>query len=1134
MALFPTKQLTPIPAATFIFFLLLLVSPCAPFVRSDFVSLKVSPSEFIGSVRTVDDVLQNVTSTLKSEFSNVNNDFRVSDAISACLDLLDLSTDELSWSISAVESPQGKHNSTGNLSSDLRTWLSAALANTDTCMDGFEGSSGNVKGLISTGIDQANWLLQKILTQVKNPVLDYFTGSRSSRGKFPSWVDAGDKMLLQRNGVQADAVVATDGTANFTKVMDAVQAAPEYTMKRYVIYIKKGVYNENVEINKKKWNLVMIGDGMDATVITGNLSRTENLTTFRTATFAVNGRGFIARDISFRNTAGPERNQAVALRSNSDLSVFYRCGVSGYQDSLYAHSLRQFYRECKISGTVDFIFGHASAVFQNCSLLVKKGLPNQKNTITAQGKTDPTKPSGFSIQFCNISADYDLLPSVNTTSTYLGRPWKAYSTTIFMQSYISDVLRPEGWLEWNGSLYLDTLYYSEYNNYGPGAKLDNRVKWPGYHMINDSSQALNFTVANLIFGNLWLPSTGDFDLITERRRNEQRKKLRKKILIGVVSAVLLACIVGAAAFVVVRRTGRGSDTKNATPVEQTTAPRVGQNSRLVQMICGAAEYKSKCESTLGEVLKKDPKLEQPKDLVLVSMQLADNEVNKALNQISQMNFASEQEKGAYEDCKQLFKDAKEELGFSITEVGENDVGSLSSKAPELNNWLSAVMSYQQTCIDGFPEGELKNKLMSTFSESKELVSNSLAVVAQVSSFFAIFKGAGNIHLPWLNNGDAPAPAPAPASGLGSDPFSGFAFAPGLSPAPGSAPGPVPSWADLVPTWTGSVPTWAGPSELKGSDEKLTPNVTVAQDGSGKFKTVSEALAAIPETYVGRYVVYVKEGVYDETVTVTKKMVNLTMFGDGMQKSIITGNKNFVDGVRTFQTASFVVLGDGFLGKDMGFRNTAGAEKHQAVAARVQADQAVFFNCAFEGYQDTLYAQTHRQFYRDCVISGTIDFIFGDASAVFQNCTIVFRKPLGNQQNIVTAQGRIDKRENTGFVLQKCVIKADDQLVAAKENIKNYLGRPWKEYSRTIIMETEIGDLIHPDGWLPWEGNFALNTLYYGEYNNNGVGANTNARVSWPGRKVINKDEATRYTVEAFLQGTWINGTGVPAKLGLYN
>lgn len=229
---------------------------------------------------------------------------------------------------------------------------------------------------------------------------------------------------------------------------------------------------------------------------------------------AVKGKGFIARDMTFENTAGAEKHQAVALRSDSDLSVYYRCSMRGYQDTLYPHTNRQFYRECRISGTVDFIFGDATVVFQNCQILVKKGLPNQKNTITAQGRKDPAQPTGFSIQFSNISADSDLLQasnSVNSSSTtlsYLGRPWKQYSRTIIMKSYISNAIRAEGWLEWNGDFALDTLYYGEYMNYGPGGSLDRRVKWPGYHRLNSSAEAANFTVTEFIAGNLWLPATG--------------------------------------------------------------------------------------------------------------------------------------------------------------------------------------------------------------------------------------------------------------------------------------------------------------------------------------------------------------------------------------------------------------------------------------------------------------------------------------------------------------------------------------------------------------------------------------------------------------------------------------------------
>ncbi|KAJ1418761.1 Pectinesterase, catalytic [Sesbania bispinosa] len=510
MALSATKKpLRRTPTITFILLLVLCTTTSSGAAHTDFLGsacLKVSPAKFVNSVSEVVGVIRTVSSIL-SHFSSGFGNFRLSNAIIDCLDLLDLSSDALSWSISATQSPQGKHNSTGNLSSDLRTWLSSVLANPETCMEGFEGTNSIVKGLVSSGLGQVMSLVKELLVQVVPAAAasDQFSTSKS---QFPSWIKPRERKLLQANGVTADAVVAADGTGNYAKVMDAVLAAPDYSMKRYVIYIKKGVYVENVEIKKKKWNIMMIGEGMDATVITGNRSVVDGWTTFRSATFAVSGRGFIARDISFQNTAGPEKHQAVALRSDSDLSVFYRCGIFGYQDSLYTHTMRQFFRECKISGTVDFIFGDATAVFQNCRILARKGLPSQKNTITAQGRKDQNEPTGFSFQFCNISADSDLLPSVSSTETYLGRPWKTYSRTVFMQSYMSDVIRPQGWIEWNGNFALDTLYYAEYMNSGQGAGLANRVKWSGYHALNDSKQASNFTVAQFIEGNLWLPSTG--------------------------------------------------------------------------------------------------------------------------------------------------------------------------------------------------------------------------------------------------------------------------------------------------------------------------------------------------------------------------------------------------------------------------------------------------------------------------------------------------------------------------------------------------------------------------------------------------------------------------------------------------
>ncbi|KAL5572274.1 hypothetical protein UlMin_021871 [Ulmus minor] len=500
-------------------FLLVLVLLCAISTPFRFVGsagagdylqpecLKVKKSEFVNSVGDVTSVIKQVASIF-SQFGGAFGDFRLSNAISDCLDLLDASADALDWTVSATDNPKGKMNSTGDLSSDLRTWLSAALINQETCNDGFEGTNSIVKNLVSSGLNQVTSLVQNLLTQVHpNSINDL---AKTEKKQFPSWVKPKDRKLVESkaSAVAPSVTVASDGTGNFTKVMDAVLAAPDYSMQRFVIYIKKGIYHENVEIKKKKWNLMMIGDGMDVTVITGNRSFIDGWTTFRSATFAVSGRGFIASDITFENTAGPEKHQAVAVRSDSDLSVYHRCNFKGYQDTLYTHTMRQFFRDCKISGTVDFIFGDATAVFQNCQILAKKGLPNQKNTITAQGRKDPNEPTGFSIQFCNITADQDLLASVNSTLTYLGRPWKLYSRTVIFKSFISNVVKPEGWLEWNGDFALDTLFYGEFMNFGLGSGLGNRVKWPGYHPFNDSTQVNNFTVAQFIEGNLWLPSTG--------------------------------------------------------------------------------------------------------------------------------------------------------------------------------------------------------------------------------------------------------------------------------------------------------------------------------------------------------------------------------------------------------------------------------------------------------------------------------------------------------------------------------------------------------------------------------------------------------------------------------------------------
>lgn len=223
---------------------------------------------------------------------------------------------------------------------------------------------------------------------------------------------------------------------------------------------------------------------------------------------AATGAGFIARDMTFENWAGPSKHQAVALRVGADHGVVYRCNIIGYQDTLYVHSQRQFFRECDIYGTVDFIFGNAAVVFQNCTMYARKPMALQKNTVTAQNRKDPNQNTGISIHACRILPTGELAAVKGSFPTYLGRPWKLYSRTVYMLSYMGDHIHPRGWLEWNATFALDTLYYGEYMNYGPGGAVGQRVHWPGYRVITSVVEATRFTVGRFIYGSSWLPSTG--------------------------------------------------------------------------------------------------------------------------------------------------------------------------------------------------------------------------------------------------------------------------------------------------------------------------------------------------------------------------------------------------------------------------------------------------------------------------------------------------------------------------------------------------------------------------------------------------------------------------------------------------
>ncbi|CAD5171759.1 unnamed protein product [Musa acuminata subsp. malaccensis] len=508
------------------------------------------------------------------------------------------------------------------------------------------------------------------------------------------------------------------------------------------------------------------------------------------------------------------------------------------------------------------------------------------------------------------------------------------------------------------------------------------------------------------------------------------------------------------------------------------------SQKNIKDFCNPTDYQETCESTLSAAAGNST---DPKELVNLAFQITIDQIKEAFNHSTVLSEAAKNPRtsDALENCRELLDYAIDDLRSSIDQLEGFSLIKLDKFLDDLKVWISASITYQETCLDGF-ENTTTNaaeSMRKALNSSAEMTSNILAIVINLDN-----------TLDSLNLGIS--------RKLLAEEY--------------------PSWVSLGKRRL-----------LQLSPAELKPNVTVAQDGTGDVKTINDALLRVPKKSNHTFVIYIKEGVYKEKVQVNRSLTNVIMVGDGTNKTKITGSLNYIDGTATFKTATVAVIGDGFIGKDLWIENSAGAAKHQAVALRVQSDKSVFYNVRIDGYQDTLYVHTKRQFYRDCNISGTIDFIFGDGAAVLQNCLILARKPMDNQQNIVTAQGRKDRRQATAIVLHNCTISADPAFFPFREKLPTFLGRPWKEFSRTFVLQSQLDDLIDPKGWLPWFENFGLNTCFYTELDNRGPGANTSQRVKWKGVKTIGYAHAQKFTVEHFIQGnTWLPKSGVPYIPGL--
>lgn len=294
--------------------------------------------------------------------------------------------------------------------------------------------------------------------------------------------------------------VAKDGSGDYKYIQDAIDAMRVYPLAPITLYIKNGIYNEKIELPANNTDVSFIGESADKTIINFNdYSGRGKLNTFTSYTAKISGNRFRAENISFVNAAGPV-GQALALYVDADKAVFKNCRFIGHQDTIFAsgENSRQYFTDCYIEGTTDFIFGPATAVFQGCTIHCKA------NSFITAANTPKDKKFGFVFTDCTITAD----STVN--KLFLGRPWRAYAKTVFMRCHLPKQLAAAGWDNWSNPANEQTAFYAEYRNTGEGNSIAGRAAWTRQLTDKDAKE---YTIDN-IFSNSasadtdWYKTTG--------------------------------------------------------------------------------------------------------------------------------------------------------------------------------------------------------------------------------------------------------------------------------------------------------------------------------------------------------------------------------------------------------------------------------------------------------------------------------------------------------------------------------------------------------------------------------------------------------------------------------------------------
>ena len=295
--------------------------------------------------------------------------------------------------------------------------------------------------------------------------------------------------------------------------------------------------------------------------------------------------------------------------------------------------------------------------------------------------------------------------------------------------------------------------------------------------------------------------------------------------------------------------------------------------------------------------------------------------------------------------------------------------------------------------------------------------------------------------------------------------------------------------------------------LAGARLYAQTNISVAADGSGQFNSLQAAIMSVPSgTAASPVIIHVKPGTYHELIYVQREKSFFHLIGDDATNTIITFNlyagMTNLDGkpLGTFKTPTATIDADHFTAENITFENSAGPVG-QALAIRVDGDHAAFQHCRFLGWQDTILLNRGHQYFSDCYIAGHVDFIFGAATAWFENCRIYCLR----SGYITAASTPVD--QPYGFVFSHC-------RISGAPGAKTFLGRPWRIHASVMWLNCEMSDVVRPEGWFDWKKPESHATVRYGEFNSTGPGANASARAPWS--RQLTAAESKAITVEQVL------------------